>query len=251
MFGGVHLSTGTVGTGSNLQLFATGLTLIGLGTIATVLTYIITWIIGESIGVPLVGLQLQMATPNEIPNYTLWEIILNLLIFLTFLTVVRLSPLAGYHAAEHKVVHAIERYGYPTWEGAQSMPRAHHRCGTTLLAGILPAILIAVPLLSVSWSLAILIILVGWTTRYPVGHAIQQVFTTKEPTDKQLRAGLEAGRLVLERWRRDPTQRIPPLQSLWRRGFVQMFSGVATGMYFFGWIYQHLHLVLDWGQYLH
>ncbi len=250
MVGGVHLSTGTVGTGSALHLFATGFTLIALGAIATVITYVITWIIGQFVGAPLEGLLLQVATPHDIPNYPLWEIVLNLLTFSTFLVVVRLSPLSGYHAAEHKVVHAIEQYGYPTWEAAQRMSRAHRRCGTTLLAGILPALLIAGPLATISWPLAVLVVLVGWTARYPVGHVIQQLFTTKEPTARQLRAGLEAGQLLLERWWRNPTQRIPPLQSLWRRGFVQMFSGVVTGMYFFGSIYQHLHTWLDWSQYL-
>ena len=250
MVGGVHLSTGTVGTGSNLHLFATGFVLIVLGATASVLTYITIWTIGEFAALPLVGMLFQMATPGEIPHYALWEILVNLLTLLSFLVVVRLSPLSGYHAAEHKVVHAIEKYGYPTWEVAKQMPRAHHRCGTTLLAGILPALLIAAPLASVSLVLAVLVILVGWTVRYPVGAAIQQVFTTKEPTDRQLRAGLEAGRLVLERWRRNPYVRISPLQSLWRRGLIQMFAGVIAAMYFFGWIYQHLHIWLDWSQYL-
>ena len=250
MVGGVHLSTGTVGTGSGFRLFATGLTLIALGVAATVITYVITWTIGQFVGVPVEGLLLQIATPHDIRDYALWEIVLNLVTFSTFLVVMRLSPLAGYHAAEHKVVHAIEQYGYPTWEVVRGMSRAHRRCGTTLLAGILPAFLIAGPLASVSWPLAVVVILMGWTFRYSVGYVIQQLFTTKEPTPHQLRAGLEAGRLLLERWRRNPTQRIPPLQSLWRRGFVQMFAGVAAGMYIFGWIYQYLHIVLDWGQYL-
>ena len=251
LVGGVHLSTGAVGTGSNLQLFATGFMLIALGATASVLTYVTTWTIGEFAGVPLVGLLFQIATPDEIPHYPLWDILINLLTFLAFLVIVRLSPLSGYHAAEHKVVHAIEKYGYPTLETARRMPRAHRRCGTTLLAGILPAMLIAVPLMSVSVPLAVLVILLGWATRYPVGAVIQQIFTAKEPNERQLRAGLEAGRLLLQRWQRNPYLRVPPLQSLWRRGFVQMFAGVAAGMYFFGWIYQHLHIWLDWSQYLY
>ena len=250
MVGGVHLSTRTLGTGSGRQLFATGFALMCLGAIASVLTYLITWIIGQIAGVPLVGLYLQVATPGEISNYAMWELALNLLTFLSFLVVVRLSPLSGYHAAEHKVVHAIERYGYPTWEMAKHMPRAHRRCGTTLLAGILPALVIAVPLASVSPALAVLVVLLGWTIRYQVGDFIQQVFTTKEPNDRQLRAGLEAGQLLLEHWRRNPHLRLSPLQSLWNRGFIQMFAGVITAMYFFSWIYHHLHIWLDWSQYL-
>ena len=250
MLGGVHLSTGNVGTGSSQRLFATGFFLVLLGATATVLAYVITWIIGEFVGVPLVGLQLHMATPHEIPEYTFWEIALNLLTFLSFLVVVRLSPLSAYHAAEHKVVHAIERHGYASHEAARAMPRSHRRCGTTLLAGVLPAMLIAAPLTVESWPLAIMIVLLGWTFRYPAGHLIQQVFTTKEPSDRQLRTALEAGRLLLERWRRSPSQPIPPLQSLWRRGLVQMFAGVITGTFVLGQLYDHVHLILDWGQYL-
>ena len=149
MVGGVHLSTRTFGTGSFGRLVLTGLALMSIGALAMVLTYVVLWVVGRVSDIPLVALQMQIVTPFEVPHFVGWQIFINLLSFLLFLVIVRLTPLAGYHGAEHKVVHAIERYGYATAEQARAMPRAHRRCGTTLLAGILPAFLIAAPLLVV------------------------------------------------------------------------------------------------------
>ncbi len=251
MVGGVHLSTRTFGTGSFTRLFLTGFALISIGAFAMVLTYVALWVIGRAANVSLVELWMQVVGPFEMPDLIMWQVFANLLSFFLFLVVVRLTPLAGYHGAEHKVVHAIERYGYPTLALARDMPRVHRRCGTTLLAGILPAFLIAAPLAMVKPMLALLVVFLGWMTRYRVGGVIQQYLTTREPTDAQLRTGLHAGYQVLARWRRDPFATVPPLTSFWRRGMIQMLFGVVVGMQFFNWVYQHLHLWLDWELWLH
>ncbi len=251
LVGGVHLSTRSFGTGSFGRLFVTGLAMVSIGATAVVLTYVIVWAVGRATGTPLAELRMQLVGPFEVPHFVAWDIFMNLLSFAVFLTVVRLTPLAGYHAAEHKVVHAIERYGYVTLELARSMPRAHRRCGTTLLAGILPAMLIAAPLALVAPGLALLVVLLGWMMRYPVGHAIQQYLTTKEPTEAQLRAGLEAGHKLLAEWRRRSFERVAPVVSFWRRGFLQLLLGVVIGTQLFDWLYRHLHLWLDWEMWLH
>lgn len=247
MVGGVHLSTGAFGTGSFWQLFITGLALVSIGAGAMVLSYIILWEIGRVVGLPLIAVHLQLLSPMAVPGFVGWEIFINVLVFASFLVIVRLTPLAGYHGAEHKVVHAIERYGFPTLELSRRMPRPHKRCGTTLLAGILPAFLIAAPLLIIMPGLALIVVLLGWMSRYRVGHLIQEYLTTKEPTDAQLRAGLQAGHELLSQWRRHPYQYVTPLVSFWRRGFIPMLLGVVAAMQLFSWVYQHLHLWLDWG----
>ncbi len=251
MVNGVHLSTRTFGTGSFTRLFLTGFTLMSIGAFAMVLTYVALWVIGRAANVSLIELWMQVVGPFEMPGLLMWQIFTSLLSFLLFLVVVRLTPLAGYHGAEHKVVHAIERYGYPTLALARDMPRIHRRCGTTLLAGILPAFLIAAPLAVVEPMLALLVVFLGWMTRFRVGGVIQQYLTTREPTDAQLQAGLHAGYEVLARWRRDPFATVPPLTSFWRRGMIQMLLGVIVGMQFFNWVYQRLHLWLDWELWLH
>ncbi len=217
-----------------------------MGGTALVLSYVVLWTIGQITGSPLAEVQLQVIGPTAAAPYVVWQIVGNLVTFLLFLLVVRLTPLAAYHGAEHKVVHAIERYGYATRETAREMPRVHPRCGTTLLAGILPAFLIAAPLLLVAPALAVVVILLGWTFRYRVGALIQQYLTTREPSEEQLAAGLEAAHRLLDDWRRNPHPDLSALVSLWHRGFVQLLAGVLIGSQLLGWAYQHLHIWLDW-----
>ncbi len=217
-----------------------------MGGAALVLSYVVLWTIEQITGTPLVEVLLQVIAPTAAVQYVIWQIVGNLVTFFLFLLVVRLTPLSAYHGAEHKVVHAIERYGYPTREMARKMPRVHPRCGTTLLAGILPAFLIAAPLLLVAPALAVMVVLLGWAFRYRVGALIQQYLTTKEPNDKQLAAGLEAGYKLLDNWRHNPHLKLPVLVSLWHRGFVQLFAGVLVGSQLLQWAYQYLHIWLDW-----
>jgi len=250
MVGGVHLATRSFGTGTFGRLVATGMLMASLGAGAVTLTYLVLWLLGRLTGIPLVEFRLQIVAPGQLPYGVLWQILSNLLDFAFFLLLVRLTPLAGYHAAEHKVVHAIERYGYATPELARAMPRSHRRCGTTLLAGILPALLIASPLLYVRPEVAVLVVLLGWLVRYRVGDVIQRYLTTKEPTERQLAAGLQAGRDILDRWRRDPLARVSPMMSFWRRGLVQLLVGMVVAMQLYNWVYQHLYLWLDWERWL-
>jgi len=217
-----------------------------MGGTALVLSYVVLWTIEHITGTPLVEVLLQVIAPTAGVQYVVWQIFVNLLTFFLFLLAVRLTPLAAYHGAEHKVVHAIERYGYATREIAREAPRVHPRCGTTLLAGILPAFLIAAPLLLISPAMAVLVVLVGWAGRYRVGAVIQQYLTTKEPNDKQLAAGLDAGHKLLDDWRRNPHTDLSPFVSLWHRGFVQLLAGVLVGSQLLGWAYQYLHIWLDW-----
>ncbi len=245
MPGGVHMSTGVVSTSSNLALFGTGLTIALMGAAAMVMTYVVTWAAEQLWSVPLVPTLLQLTRLPDTSEGAAIEVGLNLLMILCFLTVMRLSPLSGYHAAEHKVIGAIERFGEPTLERARMMPRAHRRCGSNLLAGVLPALLVGVPLFRYYPVPAAAVIILGWMFRFQSGYLIQQIFATKAPTEKQLQAGLRAGQKVMAAWREDPFKRVPPLVNLWRRGFLQMFAGVLAGMWLMGLVYAHLHLFLD------
>ncbi|MCD6362082.1 MAG: DUF1385 domain-containing protein [Armatimonadetes bacterium] len=245
MPGGVHLSTGTVRTSTDWQLLLTGLSIAILGGLALVVTYVVTWAIGEATGLPLVPYLLQIVRMSNERDDVVFQIAVNLLTLLSFLTLMRLSPLSGYHAAEHKVIGAIEHFGELSEERAWAMPRAHRRCGSNLLAGVLPALLVGAPLLTVNPMLAMAVSIAGWMLRYPLGYFIQQVFATKEPTPRQMRAGLAAGRRILALWSENPYRRVPPLVNLWRRGMVQTFVGLLIGLQITGFVYQHLHIWLD------
>lgn len=187
MPGGVHFSTGNYGTGPSYLLFLTGVVVIAMGAAAMVLAYLLAWLAGYFSGQPLSQALMGLANASDFSYLPFVQIGTNLLVFFCFLLVLRLSPMSGYHGAEHKVVHCLETYGVLDRGLVRISPRAHRRCGTTLLAGFLPIPLIAVPLLALPvWGppAAMAVVVVGWFARFRVGAAVQQVFTTKEPTDR-------------------------------------------------------------------
>jgi uncharacterized protein YqhQ len=245
MPGGVFLSTGVYRTAGNLALAATGLAIAVMGALAMVMTYFVTWAADQFVALPLVPALLQIGPAGTGLEATGVQVGLNLLTLLCFLTVMRLSPLSGYHAAEHKVIGAIEAFGEPTLDRARAMPRAHRRCGSNLLAGVLPVLLIAIPLFHYQPVVAGLVTIFGWLFRFQTGYLIQMIFATREPSDRQLRAGLHAARKLLHQWRLDPYRRVAPLVSIWQRGFPQMFVGLMLGLYAAERVFEHLHLWLD------
>ncbi|MFP3904436.1 MAG: DUF1385 domain-containing protein [Armatimonadota bacterium] len=242
---GVHLSNGAYGSASNLHLIYGGANILGLGAIALVITYIETWLVQTFVGVPLPAYLLGVTAQVPGPDAQVWSALINILPFVNFLLILRMSSLAGYHAAEHKVVTTIERYGYATYELAKEMPRVHPRCGTVLLLGILPVLLVAIPLLYIEPVWALVVAIVGWFLRYHTGFFVQNYFTTKTPTPKQLKAGLHAGNTLLERWREDPHKKVPWLKSLWIRGIPQMVIGLVIMSRVLSLVYDHLHIWLD------
>ncbi len=253
MPGGVHFSSGNYGTGPNYLLFLTGVVIMALGALAMALAYVLIWLAGHFSGLPLSDAFQGLANPGDVPYRVLVQIGLNLVVFLSFLVVLRVSPLAGYHGAEHKVVHCLELYGVLDYDLVWTCPRAHKRCGTTLLAGFLPIPFVAVPLLSVpvyGAPAALAVVAVGWFTRFQVGALIQQIFTTKEPTPRQMATALRAAERLLERWRRDPSRRVPLWHGLWARGFPQMIAGVIVAVQVLNWLQLQLPFWMDFGHVL-
>ena len=245
MLGGVHLSTGSCGTGGFWQLAVSGLGIAAALGVGMALTYIELWLLEHWTTVGAASALLGPGT-GDAATATLAGSLSLILPFCNFLLVLRLSPLSGYHAAEHKVVAAIEAYGELNWDQVVTMPRAHPRCGTVLLLGILPAMLIAYPMLHTNPLLAVVVAVLGWMLRYRVGYFIQQHFTTKTPTPEQLRAGIAAGRQILDHWRRHPYQRVAPARNLWNRGLPQMLAGVVLGQCLLTRIMEYLPRWLDW-----
>lgn len=247
---GVFLSTGTNGTAGFGGLFATGFTIVTLGTLSLIPTYIIVWMLEQylrPLNIPLVALLLQMGGPSDPMRWAVARVGVNVLTFFVFLTLLRFTSLAGHHAAEHMTVHAIEEHGVFGWEPyVADMPRAHLRCGSNLLAGILPALLIALPLLAVAPLVSALVVSVGWIFRHQVGFFLQNNFTTRRPSPVELRHGIESGQRLLSEWLRKPAPRLPFALAFWRRGVPQMAAGVLTAMYLLGAISQRLPGLIDW-----
>ena len=253
---GVYLTTGTVSGGA--------------GTFALVLSGLVLFclqLVGQGVGqglaeaghqalITLVGPAAVGALPLSLKT-TLTALVPLVAQFALFLLLLRLSPIAGYHAAEHQVVHAIERAEPLVVETVRAMPRVHPRCGTNLVAGMMivtlggSALLPFLGALGGDWGAAGFVLSAVAALAYwrSLGAWLQQHFTTRPATDAQIESGIRAARQLLHahghygllaaggmfapRPRRGAGYGLlrprPPLLRLWRMGFVQILGGFAIG----------------------
>jgi hypothetical protein len=132
---GVYLTTGRVSGGaSTLGLMLTGMFMATISITAMALI-----VFADShlppLSLPPSALAVIAVIP-EVIRTAAAGIVGSVLGILPLLLALRLSPIAGYHAAEHQVVHAIER-GEPLLpEAVRAMPRVHPRCGTNIVAAV-------------------------------------------------------------------------------------------------------------------
>lgn len=210
---GVYLTTGAIAGGAkSWQLVATG----GLMFLMFVLA-------------STVAQALMMGVSPEFLRTSTGQGVLSGLGLLLFLVGLRFSPLAGYHAAEHMVVHAIEQGEPLREETVKRMPRVHPRCGTNLAVtvGLFLGIMNA-PWLMLEVRLLIAIIVALFFGR-PLGSIVQSVFTTRTPNSVQLQAGIAAGRELLTRYQTGGHVAAGPVQRLVRSGlFHLMFGSFVT-----------------------
>ena len=158
----------------------------------------------------------------------------------------RLIPMSGTHAAEHQVVHCIER-GLPlTPDCVRAMPRVHPRCGTNLFIGLSLFLLVFVgafcaaepaPVslangIGVADAATVALILAAppallfWRR---IGGFVQQWFATRPATDLQIAGGIRAAQEVLLRRRQTGEGvRFRPLRRVWSMGFAQVLLGYAA-----------------------
>lgn len=205
---GVYLTTGNLTAGVGFWgLFLNGAALT-----------MVNWAIGLGFH------KAQLATGLNLPAPV--EAIASLAVFLVIL---RLSPLAGYHAAEHQTVNAIERGEPLNAESVSAMPREHPRCGTNLMALLFGAQLL-LPLLAEEplWLLpSIALLFLTWRK---VGGFLQRIFTTKPARRYQLLSGIRAGEELLRAYAERPSYRASRLKRFWHMGLVQILSGALVAL---------------------
>lgn len=206
---GVYLTTGSVRAGAgDLALVTTGMTLFTLFLVAHLLSFhTAVWMDGQNW--PRVG-----------------DLIANFGPLVLFLGGMRLLPLAGIHAAEHQVVHAIERGEELTPAVVRRMPRVHPRCGTnlavgaSLFLGLGTSDWVSEP--SLRLLMAAIITLIVWR---PLGNLVQYWVTTRTPTDKHLQMGLRSGQELLKRYA-TAGRAVPTLPvRLWNSGMFHVITG--------------------------
>ena len=207
---GVYLTAGGMRAGAgHLALVSTGMALFALLLGATLAgTWLADW----------AAISLGLA------RYHAW--MLNALPVVLFLVGMRTMPIAGTHAAEHKVVHALENGEPLELEVVQRMPRVHPRCGTNIAV----AIGIFISLASFKWIdveqirlvVALLVTVFVWR---PIGHFMQFFVTTKTPSDRQLLNGIEAGRELIRNVQGRRRARPSILQRILASGMLHVMAG--------------------------
>lgn len=238
---GVYLTTGNVSGGvGTVALAATGfLTFLLHATGFALLTGINYSLHRYAPEVERIVAGLPRPLADSLPQ-TVFTITLTAL-FLLFL---RQTPLAGYHAAEHQVVHAIER-GEPLLpEAIRRMPRVHPRCSTNLVAGLMLFYIVGTAFAD-SWG-AEVSYLAGAFAAFlwwrPLGAFLQQHATTRPASDKEIESGIRAARDLFNALDSPVTSTITksvsPIQAkfrrIWQAGFLQIFMGSGTAIALLG-----------------
>jgi len=232
---GVRLTTGAVtGGAGNAGLFLTGASLATMIVLAGLIVEALQRLFSAATGID-VSAMLNSTPLTYLPNvYDIAFYVTTALTVVIFFVLMRLSPLSGYHAAEHMTVHAIESGEELTPENVRRMPRVHPRCGTNLLAAAGVFVILTTKVSSsVSVLLALVVVAIGWRT---VGGWLQYLVTTKDPSDRQLANGVAAGTELLRRFHEQPNLRATSFQRIWNIGFLQ----VAAGMTVVLWLVQTL-----------
>lgn len=241
---GVYLTDGISSGGAGFWgLFLSGVTLGALGIVAqAIIQY--GWRLTAA-HAPILATMLAVHSSGAFQAWMgqmesgVWP---TLLIIGLLLALLRCLPMAGTHAAEHQVVHCIER-GVPLQiECVRSMPRVHPRCGTNLVIGftLFQTVFLA------AWSAGLC---AGWPSvdsaalavfcAAPVtllywrrlGGFAQYWLATRPATDKQIASGIAAATEVLQRrsdarYRRAPRFRLA--RRIWSMGLAQVFMGYAA-----------------------
>lgn len=230
---GVYLTNGFVSAGSsNLGLFLTGALLFLLYAGATWIVLGGAQLVQNWYGIPLYSYYYSPFAGVWTLTSDVLGLALRTSIFVVFLLLMRALPIAGTHAAEHMVVHAIERGEPLVLEVVRRMPRVHPRCGTNLVAGMAlflglsKAFRWGLPPDSEAQDMALVMALLFTVMFWRVfGGFLQWVATTKPPTDAQILGAIRSAEALLQRAR--PYGGSTPSLGLrlWNSGLIQILAG--------------------------
>jgi len=250
---GVYLTTGSVHGGAGwwglvlagalmaLMLWVTQTALV-LGTAALYhATHLIFW---KILSATMAGAQGVLTSPVESLAYMLIGIVLVVAVFLGLL---RVTPLmAGYHAAEHQTVNAIEAGEPLTSEAVGRMSRVHPRCGTNYW-GIFQLTYLGISLLAMVLAstsgrqnlptvagVAVFVALAVALYWRKFGAWLQLYCTTRPPSHAEIASGIHAGQEILQRALTAPARPINLLQRIWAMGLPMVMLGAMLTMMFLG-----------------
>ncbi len=231
---GVYLSDGTLQAGaSNLALAAGGATIGACITLSMVLIRVSLIGLSRVFHQDLTVYSLDYVAPDG--DFIRGSIAVSIHLATTalFLIMIRCSRIAGYHAAEHQTVHAIERGEPLVADVVARMPRPHPRCGTNLMGGAI----LFVNLMSIGRAfnfdqesaplLAAVITMMFWRK---FGTFLQAVLTTRPASYKELMSGINAAESLATKYRNFPPHRTKIIRRIWCSGMLQSLAGMAPAI---------------------
>lgn len=234
---GVYLHDGVVSGGAGFWgLVLTGMTMSALALMAQLAAHGVSRL-------AVAHLPMLSVWENHLPpGVSLWLSAIAPWLPLPFVfLLLRLIPLSGIHAAEHQVVHCVERRDPLTVNTVRTTPRVHPRCGTNFFAGytlfLLSFLAVFCATEAAHWQLLDSVTLAAvvsgpLTLLYwrRVGGWVQQWFATRPATDGQIAGAIFAAEQVLSRHARQGRQRprFAPLRRIWTMGLVQILLGYAV-----------------------
>ena len=223
---GVYLTTGHIRAGaSDFGLFLAGASLMVLNYLAIGLVAGLAWGIEHATGIRLWTILLSPGYNSAGWMETARTIMLGMSVPL-FLLLLRMAPLSGYHAAEHQVVHAIERGEPLRSDIVGRMPRVHPRCGTNIVAAVVLFMLVAETFgMEIVAMVTIFVMIFAWRT---IGAYVQNYVTTKPASPKQMESGIRAGESLLEKYRENPAYHVTGWRRFWNTGMPQVMLGAAV-----------------------
>jgi len=223
---GVYLTSGTLRAGAgDFGLFLSGVMLMVLNDLARLGMWLLAILVKAGFHVDALS---YLASPAiSLPNRL--DAVHYVAMFVqaaTLLFLLRMSPLARYHAAEHQVVNAIET-GQPLIpEVVARMSRVHARCGTNLAAAAMIFVVITQRFTGpVALVVALAIVFSFWRA---IGGYLQYVFTTRRPSEKHIASGIEAGKELLAKYQGNLNPLPTGWQRIWNMGLLQVACGAAV-----------------------
>jgi CBS domain-containing protein len=229
---GVYLTDGSTRAGVNdFALMTTG--------VAMSMRYVLSYLTVQAITLLLhrvfPGVMVfdpDYMPPAHKPLLGLVYVGMSLVVLGIFLLLMRLTRLAGYHAAEHQTVHAIERGERLVPEIVRRMPRPHPRCGTNFVAAVLVFSTLSqvfeyIPAFDGGSAQIVAVVATLFTWR-SVGTFLQERFTTRPASDRELASGIAAGNELLVRYLNSPPSRPGLLKRIWLMGMVQVMTGMGV-----------------------
>jgi uncharacterized protein YqhQ len=174
----------------------------------------------------MIGRFAGMFLDPYLPDTALSLFLIESLPVLGLVITFRFLPIAGFHGAEHQVVHALEQGEELTPEVVARMPRVHPRCGTNLAVAATLFLTIQqsewTPYVQVRLLVAFIVTMFFWRI---IGGFVQFWITTRKPTERELQSGIDAAKELLRNYSTAEHRVVSPFRKILNSGMLHVMTG--------------------------